>query len=242
MYFSLSCLASLVPGVILTATWSVFCPDPGPTGPSVAGYLTAGTMRSTMPDVPPPLDADAHHEWGWLRRGTVPCASTWPDAPCCGRHRPPPCTSGRSAAVTMDRDPPDAPPPPLPLHQFWTPSPTSLPARLLRCCCDHGPHSTWCPPPAVDSVTAAVPVRLFLLEPWTVFCLLGGATPPFHTNAYCQSGTGLLWQLLLASWSSLCEGRWCIGAVCVCGSNSVVVPAICCYMGCSWKKIGAVSW
>ncbi|XP_053386463.1 dnaJ homolog subfamily C member 13-like isoform X2 [Mercenaria mercenaria] len=30
----------------------------GPTGPNVAGYLTAGT-RSTMPDKPPPLD---HHE------------------------------------------------------------------------------------------------------------------------------------------------------------------------------------
>ena len=30
----------------------------GPTGPSVAGYLTAGT-RSTMPDKPPPLD---HHD------------------------------------------------------------------------------------------------------------------------------------------------------------------------------------
>ncbi|XP_005092836.1 dnaJ homolog subfamily C member 13 isoform X2 [Aplysia californica] len=31
----------------------------GPTGPSVAGYLTAGTMRSAMPDAPPPID---HHE------------------------------------------------------------------------------------------------------------------------------------------------------------------------------------
>ena len=30
----------------------------GPTGPSVAGYLTAGT-RSTMPDKPPPVD---HHD------------------------------------------------------------------------------------------------------------------------------------------------------------------------------------
>lgn len=27
----------------------------GPTGPGVAGYLTAGT-RSTMPDQPPPVD------------------------------------------------------------------------------------------------------------------------------------------------------------------------------------------
>lgn len=34
----------------------------GPTGPSVAGYLTAGTMRSTMPDAPPPLDPDAPHD------------------------------------------------------------------------------------------------------------------------------------------------------------------------------------
>ncbi|KAL8571849.1 DnaJ subfamily C member 13 [Nucella lapillus] len=34
----------------------------GPTGPSVAGYLTAGSMRSTMPDAPPPLDPDAHHD------------------------------------------------------------------------------------------------------------------------------------------------------------------------------------
>ncbi|KAK0045772.1 dnaJ subfamily C member 13-like isoform X1 [Biomphalaria pfeifferi] len=34
----------------------------GPTGPSVAGYLTAGTMRSTMPDAPPPVDRDHHEE------------------------------------------------------------------------------------------------------------------------------------------------------------------------------------
>ncbi|KAK7507621.1 hypothetical protein BaRGS_00001556 [Batillaria attramentaria] len=34
----------------------------GPAGPSVAGYLTAGSMRSTMPDAPPPLDPDAHHD------------------------------------------------------------------------------------------------------------------------------------------------------------------------------------
>ncbi|CAG5130505.1 unnamed protein product, partial [Candidula unifasciata] len=35
----------------------------GPAGPSVAGYLTAGTMRSTMPDVPPPVDTD-HNDDG----------------------------------------------------------------------------------------------------------------------------------------------------------------------------------
>jgi len=36
----------------------ICCMFAGPTGPSVAGYLTAGT-RSTMPDKPPPLD---HHD------------------------------------------------------------------------------------------------------------------------------------------------------------------------------------
>ncbi|XP_076446613.1 dnaJ homolog subfamily C member 13-like isoform X1 [Babylonia areolata] len=39
-----------------------FAANTGPTGPSVAGYLTAGSMRSTMPDAPPPLDPDAHHD------------------------------------------------------------------------------------------------------------------------------------------------------------------------------------
>lgn len=38
---------------------------PGPTGPSVAGYLTAGT-RSTMPDRPPPVDRhDDLMNWEW---------------------------------------------------------------------------------------------------------------------------------------------------------------------------------
>lgn len=33
-------------------------------GPNIAGYLTSGNMRPNLPDAPPPLEADAHHEWG----------------------------------------------------------------------------------------------------------------------------------------------------------------------------------
>ena len=32
----------------------------GSTAPGVAGYLTAGSMRQTMPDAPPPIDH--HHD------------------------------------------------------------------------------------------------------------------------------------------------------------------------------------
>ena len=162
----------------------------------------------------------------------MPCASTWPDAPCCGRHRPPPCTSGRSAAVTMDRDPPDAPPHPSPStssghhhpppcqrgcsaaavtmgptppdapHLLWTPSP--LQCQSGCSCWNHGPRSAyWAEPP-----------HLFTPTP------TASLAPGYYGNCCFPAGPPFVRG---GDASELC--------VCVCGSNSVVVPAICCYMG-----------
>lgn len=54
---------------------SLFFIFPGPTGPGVAGYLTAGT-RTTMPDAPPPIDhGHSHDDVHWPTK--QPTSQSW---------------------------------------------------------------------------------------------------------------------------------------------------------------------
>lgn len=172
---------------------SVFCTDPGPTGPSVAGYLTAGSMRSTLPDAPPPLDADTQQEWRFLTRGaTTPTAS---DAAQPGK--PVPCASTLSGAL---------PPRDASTHYMWC----RFTAGTMLCTLSDAllqfdanlPH----PPPPPQPP----PLQVMLLEKGSHTHSTDAwfTLPRFDPSAFHKWGFWLSWQVLLHSWSSLWYGKW----------------------------------